>query len=275
MGIRVYKSYTSGTRGKAISDFSEITKQKPEKNLLSKKTSTGGRNNRGVITTRHHGGGHKQRYRIIDFKRKKIGIEAKVATIEYDPNRNARIALLHYKDGEKRYILQPKNLTVGSSILSGETAPLEVGNSLPLSNIPLGISVHNIELIPGRGGQLARAAGAYAQIVAKEGNFVTIKLPSNEVRLINRRCYATIGQVGNLDHSNIRSGKAGRHRWLGIRPTVRGVVMNPVDHPHGGGEGRSPIGRARPVTPWGKPALGVKTRKRNKYSDFYIIRRNK
>jgi large subunit ribosomal protein L2 len=275
MGIRVYKSYTSGTRGRAISDFAEITKQKPEKTLLSKKVSTGGRNNRGVITTRHHGGGHKQRYRIIDFKRKKLGIEAKVAAIEYDPNRNARIALLHYKDGEKRYILQPKNLNVGATVFSGETAPLEIGNALPLSSIPLGISVHNIELIPGRGGQLARAAGSYAQIVAKEGEFVTLKLPSNEVRLVSYKCYATIGQVGNLDHSNIRSGKAGRHRWLGIRPTVRGVVMNPVDHPHGGGEGRSPIGRARPVTPWGKPALGIKTRKRNKYSDFYIIRRNK
>jgi large subunit ribosomal protein L2 len=275
MGIRVYKSYTSGTRGRAISDFSEITKQKPQKRLLSKKVSTGGRNNRGVITTRHHGGGHKQRYRIIDFKRKKVGIEAKVAAIEYDPNRNARIALLHYKDGEKRYILQPKNLVVGNVISSGENAPLDIGNALPLSNIPLGISVHNIELIPGRGGQLARAAGSYAQVVAKEGAFVTVKLPSNEVRLINYKCYATIGQVGNLDHSNIRSGKAGRHRWLGIRPSVRGVVMNPVDHPHGGGEGRSPIGRARPVTPWGKPALGIKTRKRNKYSDFYIIRRSK
>jgi large subunit ribosomal protein L2 len=275
MGIRLYKSYTAGTRGRAISDFSEITKQKPEKLLLAKKVSTGGRNNRGVITTRHHGGGHKQRYRIIDFKRRKLDIEAKVAAIEYDPNRNARIALLHYKDGEKRYILQPKNLSVGASVCSGENAALEIGNALPLSNIPLGISVHNIELIPGRGGQLARAAGSYAQIVAKEGEFVTLKLPSNEVRLVNRRCYATIGQIGNLEHSNIRSGKAGRHRWLGIRPTVRGVVMNPVDHPHGGGDGRSPIGRARPVTPWGKPALGIKTRKKNKYSDFCIIRRNK
>lgn len=275
MGIRVYKSYTSGTRSRAISDFSEITKQKPEKKLLAKKVSTGGRNNRGVITTRHHGGGHKQRYRLVDFKRKKIGVEAKVAAIEYDPNRNARIALLHYRDGEKRYILQPKNLNVGDVVFSGETSPLEIGNALPLRSIPLGISVHNIELIPGRGGQLARSAGSYAQVVAKEGNFVTLKLPSNEVRLINNKCYATIGQVGNLDHNNIRSGKAGRHRWLGIRPTVRGVVMNPVDHPHGGGEGRSPIGRARPVTPWGKPALGVKTRKRNKYSDFYIIRRSK
>ena len=273
MAIRIYKAYTPGTRSRSNSDFSEITKQKPEKSLLGKKVSTGGRNNRGVITTRHKGGGHKQRYRIIDFKRKKANIEAKVASIEYDPNRNARIALLHYKDGEKRYILHPRTLNIGDMISSGENVPLEVGNALPLNNIPLGISVHNIELIPGKGGQLARSAGSYAQLVAKDGDFVTLKLPSNEVRLVSNRCYATIGQVGNVEHSNIRSGKAGRHRWLGIRPTVRGVVMNPVDHPHGGGEGRSPIGRARPVTPWGKPALGVKTRKRNKYSDFCIIRR--
>jgi large subunit ribosomal protein L2 len=273
MAIRIYKAYTPGTRSRSNSDFSEITKKKPEKSLLSKKVSTGGRNNRGVITTRHKGGGHKQRYRIIDFKRKKCDIEAKVAAIEYDPNRNARIALLHYQDGEKRYILQPRTLNVGDVISSGENAALEVGNALPLNNIPLGISVHNIELIPGKGGQLARSAGSYAQLVAKDGDFVTLKLPSNEVRLVSNRCYATIGQVGNIEHSNIRSGKAGRHRWLGIRPSVRGVVMNPVDHPHGGGEGRSPIGRARPVTPWGKPALGVKTRKRNKYSDFCIIRR--
>jgi large subunit ribosomal protein L2 len=275
MAIRIYKAYTPGTRSRSNSDFSEITKQKPEKSLLTKKTSSGGRNNRGIITTRHKGGGHKQRYRIIDFRRKKYDIEAKVAAIEYDPNRNARIALLHYKDGEKRYILQPRALNVGDIISSGENVPLEVGNALPLKNIPLGISVHNIELIPGRGGQLARSAGSYAQLVAKEGDFVTLKLPSNEVRLVSVHCYATIGQVGNIEHSNIRSGKAGRHRWLGIRPSVRGVVMNPVDHPHGGGEGRSPIGRARPVTPWGKPALGVKTRKRNKYSDFCIIRRRK
>jgi large subunit ribosomal protein L2 len=237
--------------------------------------STGGRNNRGVITTRHKGGGHKQRYRVIDFRRKKCHIEATVAAIEYDPNRNARLALLHYRDGEKRYILQPRLLDVGSIVSSGKTAPLEIGNSLPLSSIPLGISVHNIELIPGRGGQLARSAGSYAQVVAKDGEYVTVKLPSNEVRLISKHCYATIGQVGNVEYSNIRSGKAGRHRWLGIRPAVRGVVMNPCDHPHGGGEGRSPIGRARPVTPWGKPALGVKTRKQNKYSDFCIIRGRK
>jgi large subunit ribosomal protein L2 len=275
MAIRIYKAYTPGTRSKSNSDFSEITKTKPEKSLLRKKSSTGGRNHRGVITTRHKGGGHKKRYRIIDFKRRKINIEATVAAIEYDPNRNARLALLHYRDGEKRYILQPRLLEVGAILFSGETAPLEIGNSLPLRNIPLGISVHNIELIPGKGGQLARAAGSYAQVVAKEGDYVTLKLPSNEVRLVNKNCYATLGQVGNVEYSNIRSGKAGRHRWLGIRPAVRGVVMNPCDHPHGGGEGRSPIGRARPVTPWGKPALGVKTRKQNKYSDFCIIRGRK
>jgi large subunit ribosomal protein L2 len=275
MAIRIYKAYTPGTRTRSNSDFSELTKKKPEKALLAKKMSTGGRNNRGVITTRHKGGGHKQRYRVIDFKRKKCGIEATVAAIEYDPNRNSRLALLHYRDGEKRYILQPRLLNVGSTVSSGDNAPLEIGNSLPLSNIPLGISVHNIELIPGRGGQLARSAGAYAQVVAKDGEYVTVKLPSNEVRLVSKHCYATIGQVGNVEYSNIRSGKAGRHRWLGIRPAVRGVVMNPCDHPHGGGEGRSPIGRARPVTPWGKPALGVKTRKQNKYSDFCIIRGRK
>nr|BDA99183.1 ribosomal protein L2 [Hemiselmis andersenii] len=276
MAIRIYKAYTPGTRTRSNSDFSDLTKnKKPEKSLLAKKVSTGGRNHRGVITTRHKGGGHKKRYRIIDFKRKKHDIEAKVAAIEYDPNRNARLALLHYKDGEKRYILQPRMLNVGSTISSGENAPLEIGNSLPLSNIPLGISVHNIELTPGKGGQLARSAGSYAQIVAKEGDYVTLKLPSNEVRLVSKNCSATIGQVGNVEYSNIRSGKAGRHRWLGIRPTVRGIVMNPCDHPHGGGEGRSPIGRARPVTPWGKPALGVKTRKQNKYSNFCIIRGRK
>jgi len=276
MAIRIYKAYTPGTRTRSNSDFSDLTKnKKPEKSLLAKKVSTGGRNHRGVITTRHKGGGHKKRYRIIDFKRKKHDVEAKVAAIEYDPNRNARLALLHYKDGEKRYILQPRMLNVGSTISSGENAPLEIGNSLPLNNIPLGISVHNIELTPGKGGQLARSAGSYAQIVAKEGEYVTLKLPSNEVRLVSKRCSATIGQVGNVEYSNIRSGKAGRHRWLGIRPTVRGIVMNPCDHPHGGGEGRSPIGRARPVTPWGKPALGVKTRKQNKYSNFCIIRGRK
>jgi large subunit ribosomal protein L2 len=275
MAIRIYRPYTGGTRNRSVSDFSEITSNKPEKTLLAKKISGGGRNNRGIITTRHKGGGHKQRYRIIDFRRDKRNIDGLIATIEYDPNRNARIALVHYKDGEKRYILHPKSLKIGSTVSSGTSAPLEIGNSLPLQMIPLGTDVHNIELIPGRGGQIVRAAGASAQIVAKDGSFVTLKLPSSEVRMVPRECYATIGQIGNIDCNNITSGKAGRSRWLGIRPTVRGVVMNPCDHPHGGGEGRSPIGRARPVTPWGKPALGVKTRAKTKYSDFYIVRGRK
>lgn len=272
MPIRIYRPYTAGTRNRSVSDFSEITTNKPEKALTKKKIAHAGRNNRGIITTRHKGGGHKQRYRIIDFRRNKCNIEGVVATVEYDPNRNARISLIHYKDGEKRYILHSKSLTVGTRINSGENVPLEIGNSLPLKYIPLGTEIHNLELIPGRGGQLVRAAGTAAQIVAKDGDFVTVKLPSSEVRLIRKDCVATIGQVGNLDHNNITLGKAGRNRWLGVRPTVRGVVMNPCDHPHGGGEGRSPIGRARPVTPWGKPALGVKTRSKNKYSDFYIVR---
>jgi len=275
MPIRIYRPYTPGTRNRSVSNFEEITTSKPERTLIRKKIATSGRNNRGVITTRHKGGGHKQRYRIIDFKRDKRNVEARVSTIEYDPNRNARIALLNYRDGEKRYILHPKNLSIGTKIFSGENAPLEVGNSLPLSLIPLGTEIHNVELTPGKGGQLVRSAGASAQIVAKDGSFVTIKLPSSEVRMIQKSCYATIGQIGNIDYNNVVSGKAGRSRWLGIRPTVRGVVMNPCDHPHGGGEGRSPIGRARPVTPWGKPALGVKTRSKTKYSDFYIIRRRK
>ena len=275
MAIRIYKPYTAGTRNRSVSDFSEITSDKPEKSLLKKKISGGGRNNRGIITTRHKGGGHKQRYRIIDFRRNKRNLEGIIATIEYDPNRNARIALVHYLDGEKRYILHPKSLSVGCKVSAGENAPLEIGNSLPLRSIPLGTDVHNIELIPGRGGQIVRSAGACAQIVAKDGSFVTLKLPSSEVRMIPKECYATIGQVGNIDYNNLTFGKAGRSRWLGIRPTVRGVVMNPCDHPHGGGEGRSPIGRASPVTPWGKPALGVKTRSKTKYSDFYIIRGRK
>jgi large subunit ribosomal protein L2 len=273
MGIRIYRSCTPGTRNRSISDFSEITTNKPEKSLLAKKTQKAGRNNRGVITIRHRGGGHKQRYRIIDFRRNKHNIEAKVASIEYDPNRNARIALLHYKDGEKRYILAPKNLAVASEIYSGENVPLEIGNALPVMNIPLGTSVHNVELLPGKGGQIIRAAGTSGQIVAKEGNFVTLKLPSGEVRMVYKQCYATIGQVGNPEFKNLTLGKAGKKRWLGIRPTVRGTVMNPCDHPHGGGEGRSPIGHARPLTPWGKPALGIKTRRKNKYSDFCIIRK--
>ena len=275
MAIRIYKSITPGTRNRSVSDFSNLTKKKPERSLLTKIISKAGRNNRGVITIRHRGGGHKKRYRIIDFKRNKLDIEAKVAFIEYDPNRNARIALLHYKDGEKRYILHPKRLEVGSTVVSGTNSPIEIGNALPLSNIPLGTSVHNVELIPGKGGQIVRSAGASAQIVAKEGNFVTLKMPSNEVRMVFSRCYATIGEVGNAEYKNLVLGKAGRKRWLGIRPTVRGVVMNPCDHPHGGGEGRSPIGRAKPVTLWGRPALGIKTRRNNKYSDFCIIRKRK
>ena len=275
MAIRIYKSITPGTRNRSVADFTNLTKKKPEKSLLAKKMSKAGRNNRGVITIRHRGGGHKKRYRIIDFKRNKSEIEAKVASIEYDPNRNARIALLHYTDGEKRYILHPKKLEIGSVVVSGPQAPIEIGNALPLSSVPLGTSIHNVELIPGRGGQIIRSAGTSAQVVAKEENFVTLKMPSGEVRLVHNRCYATIGEVGNAEDKNLVLGKAGRKRWLGIRPTVRGVVMNPCDHPHGGGEGRSPIGRAKPVTPWGMPALGIKTRRNNKYSDFCIIRKRK
>lgn len=275
MAIRLYKAYTAGTRNRTVSTFDEITTNKPEKSLLKHKHSYQGRNNRGIITSRHKGGGHKKRYRIIDFKRNKWDVEGKVASIQYDPYRNARIALLHYQDGEKRYIIHPRSLQVGSTVISGPNAPIEVGNSLPLYNIPLGTAVHNIELKPNKGGQIVRAAGTYAQIVAKEGNFITLKLPSSEVRMIHNKCYATIGQVGNINASNITLGKAGRNRWLGKRPTVRGVVMNPIDHPHGGGEGRSPIGKPHPVTPWGKPALGKKTRNKKKYSNKYILRRRK
>lgn len=273
MSIRLYKSYTPGTRNRALSDFSEITKSKPEKSLIKKNHRNKGRNNRGVITIRHRGGGHKRRYRIIDFKRNKYGIDGIVASIEYDPNRNARIALIHYKDGEKRYILHPKNLNVGDTILTGAGSPLNVGNTLPLAEIPLGSSIHNIELIPNKGGQLVRAGGTSAKILAKEGNYVTLRLPSKEIRLIRQECFATIGEVSNNDAFLVQSGKAGRTRWLAKRPTVRGSVMNPCDHPHGGGEGRAPIGRTRPLTPWGKPALGMKTRKRKKLSDAYILRR--
>jgi len=273
MSIRLYKSYTPGTRNRALSGFSEITKSKPEKNLIKKNHRNKGRNNRGVITIRHRGGGHKRRYRIIDFKRNKYGVKGIVAAIEYDPNRNSRIALIHYKDGEKRYILHPKNLNVGDSVLAGSGSPLAIGNTLPLREIPLGSSIHNIELIPNRGGQLVRAGGTSAKILAKEGKYITLRLPSKEIRLIRQECSATIGEVSNNDAFLIQSGKAGRTRWLGKRPTVRGSVMNPCDHPHGGGEGRAPIGRTRPLTPWGKPALGMKTRKCKKLSDTYILRR--
>jgi large subunit ribosomal protein L2 len=273
MSIRLYKSYTPGTRNRALSAFTEITKTKPEKTLLQKNHRNKGRNNRGVITIRHRGGGHKKRYRLIDFKRNKCGIHGTVASIEYDPNRNARIALIHYLDGEKRYILHPKNLNVGDTIISGSGSPLNIGNALPLEEIPLGTSIHNIELIANRGGQIVRAGGTSAKILAKEGDYITLRLPSKEIRLIRKECFATIGEVSNNDAFLIQSGKAGRTRWLGKRPTVRGSVMNPCDHPHGGGEGRAPIGRTRPLTPWGKPALGIKTRKKKKLSDAYILRR--
>ncbi|QXE46118.1 ribosomal protein L2 (plastid) [Nitzschia inconspicua] len=273
MGIRLYKSYTPGTRHRALSAFTEVTKAKPEKSLLQKNHRSKGRNNRGIITIRHRGGGHKRRYRIIDFNRAKYGISGRVAAIEYDPNRNARIALIYYNDGEKRYILHPKGLTIGTTIVSGSGSSGTVGNTLPLEEIPLGTSIHNIELIPKKGGQLVRAAGTSAKLLAKEGNYVTLRLPSKEIRLLRKECLATIGEISNNDAFLIQSGKAGRTRWLGRRPTVRGSVMNPCDHPHGGGEGRAPIGRTRPLTPWGKPALGIKTRKRKKLSDAYILRR--
>ena len=275
MGIRFYRAYTPGTRNRSVSDFAEITRSKPEKSLTKYYQRSKGRNNRGIITCQQRGGGHKRLYRQIDFRRQKLGLPARVFSIEYDPNRSARIALLHYQDGEKRYILSPRGLSVGDSIVSDMEAPIKTGNALPLKNMPLGTEVHNVELQPGAGGQLARAAGSLAQIVAKEGNFVTLRLPSGEVRLVSRNCWATIGQVGNFEATNVVVGKAGRKRWLGRRPKVRGVVKNPVDHPHGGGEGRAPIGRSRPVTPWGRPALGQKTRKPKKYSSSLILRRRK
>jgi large subunit ribosomal protein L2 len=273
MSIRFYKSYTPGTRNRALSGFSEITKTNPEKSLIKKNHRKKGRNNRGVITIRHRGGGHKRLYRLIDFKRNKYGIDGKVAAIEYDPNRNARIALIHYTDGEKRYILHPKTIQVGNMLTSGSGSLVTIGNTLPLHEIPLGTSIHNIELIPNRGGQIVRAAGTSAKILAKEGDYITLRLPSKEIRLVRKECFATIGEVSNNDAFLVQSGKAGRTRWLGKRPTVRGSVMNPCDHPHGGGEGRAPIGRTRPLTPWGKPALGMKTRKTKKLSDVYILRR--
>jgi len=273
MSIRLYKSYTPGTRHRALSAFTEITKAKPEKSLIRKNHRKKGRNNRGVITIRHRGGGHKRRYREIDFGRNKYGITGTVTSIEYDPNRNARISLISYSDGEKRYILHPKGLNVGDTILSGAGSSFAVGNTLPLSEIPLGTSIHNLELIPNKGGQLVRAAGTSAKILAKEGDYVTLRLPSKEIRLLRKECFATIGEISNNDAFLVQSGKAGRTRWLGKRPAVRGSVMNPCDHPHGGGEGRAPIGRTRPLTPWGKPALGIKTRKNKKLSDDYILRR--
>ncbi|WP_408955505.1 50S ribosomal protein L2 [Natroniella sp. ANB-PHB2] len=270
MAIKKFKPTTPARRYMTVDSFEEVTTDKPEKSLLKPLKKTGGRNANGRITVRHRGGGHKRMYRIIDFKRDKDGIPAKVATIEYDPNRSARIALLHYADGEKRYIIAPKGLKVGDEVLSGSEADIVVGNALPLENIPVGTVIHNVEMKPGKGGQMVRSAGAQAQIMAKEGKYAHIQLPSGEVRLINLTCKATIGQVGNVEHENITIGKAGRSRWLGRRPSVRGTAMNPHDHPHGGGEGKKPAGR-QPVTPWGQPTIGKKTRK-PKASDKMIIR---
>jgi len=271
MAIKKYKPTTPSLRFRTGYTSTEITTDRPEKSLLKPLKKSGGRNNMGRITCRHRGGGHRRHYRIIDFKRDKFGVPAKVASIEYDPNRTARIALLHYLDGEKRYIIAPDGLTVGSKVMSGPEAEIALGNAIPLEKIPLGSTVHNIELKKGRGGQIARSAGAFGQVVAKDGDYVHVKMPSNDVHLIRKECMATIGQVSNLDHSLIKIGKAGRKRWLGIRPTVRGVAMNPVDHPMGGGEGKSSGGR-HPVSPWGKPAKGGKTRKTRKYSDNYIVK---
>ncbi|MFS8501733.1 MAG: 50S ribosomal protein L2 [Caldicoprobacter sp.] len=275
MGIKVYKPTSPGRRNMSVLTFEEITKKEPERSLVVPLKKHSGRNNEGRITVRHRGGGVKRKYRIIDFKRDKDNVPAKVAAIEYDPNRTANIALLHYKDGEKRYILAPMGLKVGDIVMSGENVDIKVGNALPLRNIPVGTVIHNIELYPGRGGQLVRAAGGAAQLMAKEGDYAHVRLPSGEIRMIHLDCRATIGQVGNLDHENVSIGKAGRKRHMGIRPTVRGSAMNPVDHPHGGGEGKAPIGRPAPVTPWGKPTLGYKTRKKNKESDKYIIKRRR
>lgn len=275
MGIRFFRASTPGTRNCSVSDFKEVTRGKPEKSLRVAKHRAVGRNNRGIITSRHRGGGHKRLYRLIDFKRSKLGVPGKVVAVEYDPNRNARLALVYYQDGEKRYMLYPRGLQIGQSVLSDVQAPATVGNALPLRNMPLGIEIHNLEITPGAGGQLVRAAGANAQLVAKEGAYATIRLPSGEVRLVLQTCWATVGQVGNVDAINLTKGKAGRSRWLGRRPHVRGSVMNPCDHPHGGGEGKAPIGRSRPVSPWGRPALGQRTRNKNSMSSKLIVRRRK
>jgi large subunit ribosomal protein L2 len=275
MPVKKYKPVTPSLRFKTGYTFDEITKSEPEKSLLMPLHKTGGRNNRGRITCRHRGGGHRRHYRIIDFKRNKFDIPAKVFSVEYDPNRTARIALLHYLDGEKRYIIAPDGIQVGDKIMSGmNNIEIAIGNTMPLDKIPMGSFVHNIELKSGKGGQIARSAGTYGQVIAKDGDYVHVKMPSNDVHLIRKECLATIGQVSNTDHNLIQLGKAGRKRWMGIRPTVRGVVMNPVDHPMGGGEGKSSGGR-HPVSPWGKPAKGGKTRKKKKYSDNYIVKSTK
>jgi large subunit ribosomal protein L2 len=273
MGIKTYNPISAGTRHRISLDYSELTADKPQKSLVSGRPEKAGRGAKGRISVWHKGGGHKRLYREIDFKRDKIGIPGKVKTIEYDPNRSANIALIQYVDGEKRYIVAPKGLTVGMDIMSGPQAVIEVGNSLPLENIPLGFTVHNIELTLGRGGQMVRSAGVGALIAAKEGDYVTVKLPSGEMRMVFKKCYATIGEVGNGDHMNVQLGKAGRKRWLGVRPTVRGMAMNPVDHPHGGGEGRNK--GINPVSPWGQPTKGYKTRNKHKPSTRFIVSRNK
>ena len=274
MGIKTYKAYTPSRRQMTGYDFAEITKDTPERSLLAGKKKTAGRNNQGKITVRHHGGGNRQKYRIVDFRRNdKDGIAAKVIAIEYDPNRTANIALICYTDGEKRYILAPEGLTVGMEVMNGPEAEARVGNCLPLEKVPVGTSIHNIELLPGKGGQMVRSAGNAAQLMAKEGKYATLRLPSGEMRMVSLECRATIGIVGNGEHNLVNYGKAGRIRNMGIRPTVRGSVMNPNDHPHGGGEGRAPIGRPGPSTPWGKPAMGLKTRKKKKSSNKMIMRR--
>jgi large subunit ribosomal protein L2 len=272
MGIKIYRPTSAGRRGMSVSDFKEITRSTPERSLLRPVGKVDGRNNSGRITVRHRGGGHKRQYRIIDFKRDKPGVPGRVTSIEYDPNRSSRIALVVYADGDKRYILAPQGLQVGAQVMAGPEAEVRVGNAMPLRGIPLGTMIHNIELQPGRGGQLARSAGTAAQLMAKEGDYAQIRLPSGEVRRVLLVCMATIGQVGNTDHANLNLGKAGRRRWMGWRPAVRGVAMDPDSHPHGGGEGRSPVGMPGPKTPWGKPALGYKTRTK-KPSDKYIVRR--
>lgn len=273
MALKRYSPTTPGQRFKTSASFAEVTKGKPERALLDKVKKSGGRNSSGKITVRHVGGGNRKKYRIIDFKRDKDGVPARVASIEYDPNRTAYIALLNYVDGEKRYILAPVGLTVGDTIMNGPAAEIKVGNTLPLDNIPVGTVVHNIEFQPGRGGKIARSAGISAQFVAKEGKYATLRMPSGEMRKILLTCRATIGQTGNIEHEIISLGKAGRKRHMGVRPAVRGVAMNPVDHPHGGGEGKSPVGRPGPVTPWGKPTLGYKTRKKKNRSDKFIVKR--
>ena len=273
MAIRFYKPTSAARRFMSVLTYEEITKKAPEKSLIEYLKKNAGRNNQGKITVRHQGGGNKIKYRVIDFKRDKRDIPAKVAAIEYDPNRSAFIALLNYADGEKRYILAPLGLNVGDTVVAGNEADIKPGNALPIENIPVGTLIHNVEVKPGRGGQLVRSAGAYAQLMAKEGEYAQVRMPSGEVRKVPMNAYATIGTVGNIDHANVRIGKAGRTRHMGIRPSVRGVVMNPCDHPHGGGEGKSPVGMPAPVTPWGKPALGLKTRKHKKYSNRLIVKR--